>query len=101
MSHITQLLLLSLLPLSYIIVLIRELANNTFFISTNIYFYIFVAQIHSNVNIENNINIGSSRRRLQMLYINNSRDSYIISKASLKLYYKYMETQNDNPAWCN
>ena len=79
------------------VVPIRELANNTFSNLTNISFYISVAPKHSNINMENNINIGPLRERLPMPSNNNSRNSSIISKTLLVLYYEYMKIQNNNP----
>ena len=91
-------LLLSLLPPSCMVVLIRELANNIFSTLTNIPSYTPVAQIYFNLNMENDIDMGPPRGRSSMLSKNNSKDSSIISTMSSKPYYEYIEIQNDNPS---
>jgi len=45
-------LLLSLLPPSCMVALIRELANNIFSTSLNIFSYTALAQTHSNLNMD-------------------------------------------------
>ena len=46
--------------------------------------------------MEDNINMGPPKRRSLIFFINNSRDSSIISKASSRPYYEQIEIQNDN-----
>ena len=92
-SHIKK--LLSLLPLSYMVVSIRELANNTFSTLSNISSYTALAQTHSNLNM-NNIDIGLPRGRFSLFFINNSREPSILSQASSLLYYEQMEIQNND-----
>ena len=79
--------LLSLLPPFCIVAPIRELANNTFSILSNVSSYTTLAQIHSNLNMDN-IDMGPPRERSSLFSINNSRELSILSKASSLLYYK-------------
>ena len=89
--------LLSFIPLSYTVVLIRELANTLFPTSANILTTIPMTYNTSNINI--NININITRERLTSSSKNSSQESLTHSAASLVLYYKRMEIQSNNSLW--
>ena len=87
--------LLSLLPLSCIIVLIRELANITLSITTKALSSNILDQMSSNMKIDINVNI--TRGRPSSPFNNSSRESSILSKASMVTYCERMEIQSNNP----
>jgi len=69
---------------------IRELANNTFSILSNISSYTALAQTHSNLNMDN-IDIGPPRERFPLSSINNSGEPSILSEASSLSYHEQIK----------
>jgi len=90
-------LLLSLLPLSCIVVLIRELVNTLFSSTTKHLLFFFKAQNSFNMDID--IDIDILRGRLVSSNNNSSRKSSMHSNASFISYYKRIEIQSDSPLW--
>ena len=88
--------LLSLVPLSYMAASIRDLVNIHFFSTT-------ISSIHSNLcptlNIEEDIVMASTREKIPECSKNTSRDLFVISTTSSKLYYEHMKIQNLNSLW--
>ena len=92
-KHVTYL-LLSLLPPSYMVTPIRELAN-TLFPSTAIYLLsTSIAQSSSNMDMD--IDIDVLRGRSASFSINSSRESSMHSNALFVPYHKRMEIQSNN-----
>ena len=88
--------LLSLIPLSCIVALIRDLVNIYFSLTTS-------SSIHSNLylilNMEEDIVMAPMKERTPEYSKNISRESSIISTTLSKPYHKFMEIQNLNPSW--
>ena len=86
-------LLLSLVPPSYMVVPIRDLANIQ--LSTTTFSPKHLTHL-SIPNIEEDIIMHTTREKTPVSLKNDSRDSSIISTTLSKPYYKHMEIQNHN-----
>ena len=89
-------LLLSLVPLSYMVAPNRELANILFFFSSNTSTS-FRTINHNNMDIE----IDIPRRRLASSSVNVSRESLAHSSILSISYVNRMEAQNNDPSWAD
>ena len=90
--------LLSLVLPSWMVASVRDLAN----IQLSTMTFISGHSIHCPVlNMEEDIDMSTTRGRTLMGSKNNSRDSSIISKTSSIPYHECMEIQNLNTSWFN
>ena len=89
-------LLLSLVPLSYMVVSNRELANTLFLFSSNTSIF-FRAINHNNMDIE----VDTPRRRLTSSSVNVFKESLAHSSILFISYVNRMEAQNNDPSWAD
>ena len=87
--------LLFLLPLSYIVVSVREVINKKFLFSSAITSNLTIVQNSSNMDIDINNNIIRGRSALSSKI--NLRISLIFSSTSSISYHQHMEINNDIP----
>ena len=93
----TQLSLLSLLSLSYIVALIRELVNKSFLSTSKAFLSYRLVQSLTNINLD--INMATSRGRSLSHQSYNSREFSVFLTTLSVPYHERIKYQNSNPSW--